>query len=229
MTDNNTNITPPNYYGSSAYKVAGSGAWNSQFALGSASASYGSSVGGDGFAGKMIITVTGSTFLINNFQMDAILGTANATFVQYGNVIGGGTIDQSTGAMTLIPTGRLGAFSAPQLYDRPWNINDATTPCTTSGCTSNGNTAYASFTTGETTNSLGTIHGAALTAAGNGKFNAILVSGSEMGAAWDSLAGTPYFETWNISLETVPVPAAAWLFGSGLLGLGAVARRKKTA
>lgn len=32
---------------------------------------------------------------------------------------------------------------------------------------------------------------------------------------------------WSIS--TVPIPAAAWLFGSGLLGLVGVARRKKTA
>jgi len=29
------------------------------------------------------------------------------------------------------------------------------------------------------------------------------------------------------SLTTVPVPAAAWLFGSGLLGLVGIARRKK--
>ena len=33
--------------------------------------------------------------------------------------------------------------------------------------------------------------------------------------------------TWSVS--TVPVPAAAWLFGSGLLGLLGIARRKKAA
>jgi len=31
------------------------------------------------------------------------------------------------------------------------------------------------------------------------------------------------------NVAAVPVPAAAWLFGSGLLGLIGVARRKKTA
>jgi hypothetical protein len=31
----------------------------------------------------------------------------------------------------------------------------------------------------------------------------------------------------GISLSTVPVPAAAWLFGSGLIGLIGIARRKK--
>ena len=33
--------------------------------------------------------------------------------------------------------------------------------------------------------------------------------------------------TWSVT--TVPVPAAAWLFGSGLLGLIGIARRKKSA
>ena len=33
----------------------------------------------------------------------------------------------------------------------------------------------------------------------------------------------------NVSVSTVPVPAAAWLFGSGLLGMTGVARRKKAA
>jgi hypothetical protein len=32
-----------------------------------------------------------------------------------------------------------------------------------------------------------------------------------------------------IELQSVPVPAAIWLFGSGLLGLIGIARRKKTA
>ena len=38
-----------------------------------------------------------------------------------------------------------------------------------------------------------------------------------------------YTINFSANLATVPVPAAAWLFGSGLLGLLAVARRKKTA
>jgi hypothetical protein len=33
----------------------------------------------------------------------------------------------------------------------------------------------------------------------------------------------------NIEVSAVPVPAAAWLFGSGLIGLTGVARRKKAA
>ena len=35
--------------------------------------------------------------------------------------------------------------------------------------------------------------------------------------------------TWTGNIAAVPLPAAAWLFGSGLLGLAGIARRKKTA
>jgi hypothetical protein len=32
---------------------------------------------------------------------------------------------------------------------------------------------------------------------------------------------------FNANMSSVPVPAAVWLFGSGLLGLVGIARRKK--
>jgi len=36
-------------------------------------------------------------------------------------------------------------------------------------------------------------------------------------------------EAWYADIATVPLPAAVWLFGSGLLGLVGIARRKKVA
>ena len=45
---------------------------------------------------------------------------------------------------------------------------------------------------------------------------------------FNNLVGT-YVQIDNVSLTTVPLPAAAWLFGSALIGLVAVARRKATA
>ena len=40
-------------------------------------------------------------------------------------------------------------------------------------------------------------------------------------------AGTAYIGLDNVSVNAVPLPAAVWLFGSGLIGLMGVARRKK--
>ena len=51
-----------------------------------------------------------------------------------------------------------------------------------------------------------------------------------------ALAPGDYFLTWHdsgdpiaysVTIETVPVPAAVWLFGSGLIGLVGLARRKQ--
>lgn len=43
------------------------------------------------------------------------------------------------------------------------------------------------------------------------------------------LAGEIFIDDVNLTTSAVPVPAAAWLFGSALLGLGGVARRRKAA
>ncbi|MBS94008.1 MAG: hypothetical protein CL799_06150 [Chromatiales bacterium] len=42
-----------------------------------------------------------------------------------------------------------------------------------------------------------------------------------------NVAGGPFTASVidNISIEAVPIPAAAWLFGSGLAGLGFLRRR----
>lgn len=57
-------------------------------------------------------------------------------------------------------------------------------------------------------------------------YAAVVPSGSFKGVAWAMhLAGTMATPT-NTAVAAVPVPAAAWLLGSGLLGLVGVARRK---
>lgn len=54
-------------------------------------------------------------------------------------------------------------------------------------------------------------------------------------ASWDSVVVGGSFNgglgNWTISgnMSAVPVPAAVWLFGSGLLGLAGIARRRKAA
>ena len=41
------------------------------------------------------------------------------------------------------------------------------------------------------------------------------------------VAGDFVFAIWSNNISAVPVPAAVWLFGSGLIGLIGIARRKK--
>ena len=54
------------------------------------------------------------------------------------------------------------------------------------------------------------------------KFNSNVMS-------FDNLSVGTLFGDWEgtVTLQAVPIPAAVWLFGSGLLGLAGIARRKK--
>jgi hypothetical protein len=197
------------------------GSWNSNFAFGgtrpSASAQgmfdtgpitvNGRTTGvADGKAGVIGITVTGGTFSVSSFQVDPIFLTAGGTFVQYANSTAAmtGTIDQTTGAMTFTPTGRLGAVSGfPVLVDESWDIDDFTTP---------GKTTWTPFTTG-TANSVNTGTAAPTTATGHvlvsngsGGANGVLVSGGRCGSVWGGFNGCGYYETWNITVFTKSCP-----------------------
>jgi hypothetical protein len=46
-------------------------------------------------------------------------------------------------------------------------------------------------------------------------------------AVWDGDGGSWNY-TWIFEVNTVPIPGAVWLFGSGLIGLIGIARRKKS-
>jgi hypothetical protein len=65
-------------------------------------------------------------------------------------------------------------------------------------------------------------------------YSAFLISGAEIGTHWGGFAGADYFEVKIIRIEfiapleaAVPILVAAWLFGSGILGLATMARRKR--
>lgn len=239
----------------SAVQPGADGAWNSTFTFGGKKPNVASQgmfnsgptvVNGvttgvnDAYAGVLNITVTGGNFTVTKFQVDPIFGTAGGTFAQYANSLVGmnGTVG-ATGAISFDPTGRLGAVSGfPTLVNERWNVDNF-------GAANLSNTAYQKFSTGSasTVNSTQTgntvINGAAATSIGdvNGDgltdYKAVLVSGGQVGSDWAGFYGASYLETWSVRLVSqaavtaTPIPAAAWLFGSGLVGLVGVARRKK--
>ncbi len=178
----------------------------------------------DGYAGVLIFQTdnTGENLSVTSFQVDPIFATFGGDFFQYTNTPSqmSGFIDNA-GNMSLDLTSRMAEVEAfPSLGAVPFNIN------------SGGTGSYNVFTTGDACNLLGCITGSSVTPSGlPNEFKVTLVSAGEFGAAWDAFEGTSYFEVWESQntiklLGPVPVPAAIWLFGSGLLGLIGIARRK---
>lgn len=144
--------------------------------------------------------------------MDTYLGTAGGAFATQGTNVGtmSGSVD-AAGNITLDTTGREGMaqYFNVSLGAQPWN-------------------AGAVHTSGTEAGPAATLSGSALDGAGN----AVLVSSNTVNG-WGFFAGTPYTEVFSVNfvevINPVPVPAAVWLFGSGLVGLAGIARRKKQA
>jgi hypothetical protein len=179
----------------------------------------------DGVAGRIVFDVVGGT--IGNasaFSVDNIFGTSGGNFSQLiagGDLSGfAGSIDNN-GVMDFIMPGRFGAIDGPTGgVVGPWNFDSRTG-------------LLEGFTTGTSNDSgIGTINGVDCTGS-SGSYSCTLVSGGQVGPAWGTFNGNPFYEVWKINLTrlgdatVIPVPAAVWLFGSGLLGLVGIARRKK--
>jgi hypothetical protein len=197
----------------------------------------GSGFNGDFEAGKIGLSVQATgEIAITSFSVDSIENTAFGTLAQYGD------LSSAYGTTTATDTnfrfsGRLGATDFNPISGARLNVDNFSIP---------GNTTWSLFTTQTACNSLGCIDGQAVgygpAGLGGGinggtNYTAIFVSAGVLGNDWGSAAGTPYFEVWNSTstityvsaLSSVPVPAAVWLFGSGLLGLiGIGKKRKKT-
>lgn len=182
-------------------------------------ASNGSAISGDGHAGVINITTAsdgngGVTFSVNAFNMDTYLGTAMGAFGTWADSTVGmsGSVD-ANGNISFDPTGRMGVgqFTYAAFGGQLWNTG-------------------STFTSGNQFNTVADLTGNALAIDGT----AVIVSASNVGAAWGGFEGTPYTEVFSLDFSNgtiipsaVPVPAAVWLFGSGLIGLVGFAKRKK--
>ena len=195
---------------------------------------YGSAIGGDGWAGviRFKTDASGGNFTALSYNLDQYPATPPDLLVTWADTpeLMTGTVD-AAGNMVFTPTGRMalsGAF-ADSIGVQPWNIDNATNTVTP---TSN---AWSALTTGTSTGQALdqfstpiSLTGTPLTSDGNGGWNALLVSSSNYGASWSLFEGSQYTEVWDVNIQTVvPVPAAAWLFGSGFIGLISFARRGK--
>lgn len=165
---------------------------------------------------------------ITSYAQDSYLNTAGGTFyVDAGGTGGttgmGGSIDGS-GNVAFDPTGREGmaAGFASTLGVLPWNDTKKFA-------------GYDQFTSGTSTNvNKGstpsfTLTGSALQDDGLGGWTGTIVSaGNINGDNWNGFTNVLFSEVFEIQITAVPVPAAAWLFASGLLGMVGVARRRKS-
>ena len=185
--------------------------------------------------GSFTITTdgTGSAFTVGSYGGLSFTNTPGGLFTTGGPVAGSGTITDA-GAMDLDFTGRTGtAQYFPLLAGSAWNIDNNSVTGQTTG-------VYEGFTTGADSNLnpdgsgniVQTLNGTDLSFCPICQaFTGTLVSVGNVGSAWTPFDGTPYTEVYNVAItpSAIPVPAAVWLFGSGLLGLVGVARRRKSA
>ena len=193
----------------------------------------GSGIAGDGFSAIISITadLTGDGFSVNSYSQDAYINTAAGTLAlrDIANGAGmSGSLDDA-GNMTFDATGRtsIGAFIFQSLGELPLNIDDAPA--------GDGTNAYDIWTTGTmtanatTTQSSFTMTGVPIAGSDSAGFTGQLVTAGNIGTSWGGFVGTQYSERFELSIvnTTVPVPAAAWLFSSGLLALFGATHRNK--
>ncbi|MDH5189854.1 MAG: VPLPA-CTERM sorting domain-containing protein [Gammaproteobacteria bacterium] len=172
---------------------------------------------GNGNSGEIGMTVAGGEIGFTSFQVDCIGGTIMGDLCQDMTDFSGSNGTTNASETTLNLATRFASLGGIPTF--PANLPFS-----------------GNFTTGNVSHlSVGNMNGTPVANVGdiNGDgiddYTATYVSINIFGAEWADFQGIPYVEAWNtqiLSASPVPVPAAIWLFGSGLIGLAGLARRK---
>lgn len=177
----------------------------------------------DGQAGFGTLTVSGGVITVSDWNIDNMLGTAGGIFSQEEGTPSTWTGTTNATTTTINPVGRIGEVQqlVPTMVGaKPWDYAAMTTGAVT--VTGPAGTANWSGTAVAAANLDGTADDYTLALAGAGI----------VGTTWTGFGGAAYIEVYSMELtrqtSAIPVPAAAYLFGSGLLGLAGVARRRRS-
>lgn len=188
---------------------------------------FGSGIANDGYAGIITITAdsVGDGFTVNSFNLDSVDYTFAGLIAFFADNTSNmtGSLD-AAGNMTFTPNGLMSAWEFfPTFGEQPWNLDPTT------GLQDVWTTGQASATDPATGDPLFFLNGVPITGSDATGYTGQLVTAGNMGSEWDVFKNTPYSARYNISImntTVVPIPAAFWLFGSGLISFIAVARRR---
>jgi hypothetical protein len=143
------------------------------------------------------------------------VGTGSGSFDTNGELTVASEVATSIPALGLPGTVTASTVYSGSIVGSAWTYS-GTSQTTFAGCTGNG--ALCSNVT----------VGTAAASTGNAVFTLDILTGG----AWFTSSTIATISTLNVdhslsAVAAVPVPAAAWLFGSALLGLAGVARKRK--
>jgi len=179
-----------------------------------------STVAGNGNAGEIGLVVSEGNVSVTSFQVDSI-----------SNVSLSGTFAQDVHDLSLLSGVTNNSETILDFSARTASYIFGTDLSGVFGSLTTGTSTVSGHSTSITLNGTPLVNIGDINSDGLDDYTATFVSTSTYGSEMNGLESTPFGEVWNtqiLSVSPVPIPAAVWLFGSGLIGLVGLARQKKS-